>query len=76
MTDKVLLASNTLVMSVIFFACSQVVFAFSRTKNNAKQHKKPNQNKTKTAQKQHKNIKKQYNSTKQHKTAHNSTKAQ
>jgi hypothetical protein len=41
-------------MSVTFFACSQVVFAFSRTKNNAKQHKKPNQSNTKTAPKQQK----------------------
>jgi hypothetical protein len=52
MTDKILLASNTLVTSVAFFDCSQVVFAFSRTKNNAKQHKKnqstPKQHKSST----------------------------
>jgi hypothetical protein len=52
MTDKVLLASNTLVTSVTFFACSQVVFAFSLSlgqKATPNGTKKPNQSNTTTS---------------------------
>jgi hypothetical protein len=80
MTDRVLLASNTLLTSVTFFACSQVVFAFSlsprqkqrQTALNNQSSSNQQQNSSKTTQ----NLQKQDNSTKQHKTAHNSTKAQ
>jgi hypothetical protein len=59
MTERVLLASNTLVTSATFFNCSQVVFAFSLSlEQKQRQTAQNNQTNSKTAQKQQKTIRK------------------